>query len=288
MPETQNANSMAEERYSYGQVYFDQKDYGQAADEFVMALEIEPGNPNTMLMLGRCCMEQEQYELALEWLEKTVEAAPHFADAHYLLGRCRLALDDRDRATDAFKETLNINPRFRPARTALSALLHPGGNGGGQPHQEDDAEARRANLHFHLGNALMHKNLLQEALAEYRAAVRLKPDYPDVRNKLGELYMKRGLFNLAGEEFRIAIKINPEFTAAQLNLAHTYLEHIVQLRKNAGELYHKILERDPRNAHAKNGLERIVALQHNEFENPERSETCDNQNPSSPSSAPSL
>lgn len=291
MPETREITSEAEEHYSYGQVYFDQKDYAQALEEFTSAAELLPGEPKALLALGRCLLEMGRHEEALERLEAAAGAAPHFADAHFHLGRCHMELNEREKAADAFKETLNINARYRPARAALSALLHPGGNGAphAEPHPaEDDPGARRANLHFHLGNALTHKNLLQEALAEYRAAVKLKPDYPDVRNRLGELYMKRGLFSLAEEEFRIALKINPDYTEAMHNLARAYLEHSVQLRENAGELFHRILDHDPRHEQAKNGLERIAALHHNEPVKPERSETCDNQNPSSPVSSPSL
>ena len=56
----------------------------------------------------------------------------------------------------------------------------------------DPAEARRRRAHINLGNALTAQGKLDEAIAEFREAIRLKPDYAEAHNNLGIALRTRG------------------------------------------------------------------------------------------------
>jgi len=249
----------AEEHFSYGKVYYYQKEYDLAIAEFKLSLDADPDNPNIIINIGKCHFSKEEYDNARQWFEKAAEAAPNFADAHFYLGQTYLELEKRDKAINEFKEALNINSRYKAARVSLSLLLKAGAKEI-EPEKTNETEeniSRQANVHFHLGNALVKKNLLQEAAAEYKEAIRLRPNYPDIRNKLGELYMRRALYNLAEEEFKLALKINPRYLEASLNLAECLRLHSEQLLDEAGQIFEKSLELSPENQLAKKGLNHV-------------------------------
>lgn len=261
----------AQEHYSYGKVFFERGEPDRALDEFKESLELDPENVNSLIGLGQCRLALQQIEESVAALEKAVGLAPDFADAHYNLGRAYMEQNLREKAINEFKEALNINPKYRAAKSLMSALMKSAdgrvrvGESDRELSAAEEQLSRQANIHFHMGNALLQKNLLKEALVEFKEAVRLRPNYPDIRNRLGELYMRRGQFSLAEEEFLVALKINPKYVAAMLNIAECYRMHSELLLQKAEEGYHKVLQADPENMKASRGLEIIRSIKSIDF-----------------------
>lgn len=267
MPDSQNEQNNKESRdglvtehFSYGHVYLDQDDSERAREEFTLAADISPDDSNVLIGLGRSLFTCGRAAEAVPVLEKAVSLNGHYADGHFHLAQAHLELGDRDKAIDHFKEALNINPRYNAANAVLSRLLQNRDSDAPEPDpvkMEQEKLSRFANTHFHLGTALLQKNLVQEALAELKQAISLCPNYPDFHNKLGELYRKRELFHLAEEEFRMALKLNPRYTAATFNLARTLQSHATLLSQQAADAFKLTLERDPGNTQAQEALEAL-------------------------------
>lgn len=261
----------AQEHYSYGKVFFERGEPDRALDEFKESLELDPENVNSLIGLGQCRLALQQIEESVAALEKAVGLASDFADAHYNLGRAYMEQNLREKAINEFKEALNINPKYRAAKSLMSALMKSAdgrvrvGESDRELSAAEEQLSRQANIHFHMGNALLQKNLLKEALVEFKEAVRLRPNYPDIRNRLGELYMRRGQFSLAEEEFLVALKINPKYVAAMLNIAECYRMHSELHLQKAEEGYHKVLQADPENMKASRGLEIIRSIKSIDF-----------------------
>jgi tetratricopeptide (TPR) repeat protein len=72
--------------------------------------------------------------------------------------------------------------------------------------------------HYNLGNALRTKGQLDEAIAEYREAIRLKKDYARAHNNLGNALYDKGRLDEAIAELREAIRLNKDFPEAHYNL----------------------------------------------------------------------
>src|SRR5579883_1397493 len=72
--------------------------------------------------------------------------------------------------------------------------------------------------HYNLGVTLHGKGLRDEAIAEYREAIRLKKDYPLARCNLGKALRDSGLLDEAIAELREAIRLKKDYP-----LAHSYL-----------------------------------------------------------------
>jgi len=80
--------------------------------------------------------------------------------------------------------------------------------------------------HYNLANALLRTpNGLLESIAEYQAAVRLAPNYAEAHNNLGNaLALAPGRLNEAIGEFQAALKIRPDYAEAHNNLGNALVE----------------------------------------------------------------
>jgi superkiller protein 3 len=73
--------------------------------------------------------------------------------------------------------------------------------------------------HVNLGNALQHQGKLEEAVAEFRTAIRLRPDLVGANHNLGVALDERGKTQEALVAFREAIRLDPDNGAVHNSLA---------------------------------------------------------------------
>ncbi|HTY08848.1 MAG TPA: tetratricopeptide repeat protein [Candidatus Edwardsbacteria bacterium] len=78
--------------------------------------------------------------------------------------------------------------------------------------------------HYKLGRELYAKGRHTDAIAEYKKAIKLSPEFADIHNQLGLAYYLNGEFEEAVNSFREAIELNPSYVEAHLNLAITLNE----------------------------------------------------------------
>jgi Tfp pilus assembly protein PilF len=76
--------------------------------------------------------------------------------------------------------------------------------------------------HYNLGNAYNKKGLTDEAIEQYKIALKLKPDHAETRYNLGNAYNKKGLVDEAIEQYEIASKLKPEVAEIRHNLGNAY------------------------------------------------------------------
>ena len=78
--------------------------------------------------------------------------------------------------------------------------------------------------HYSLGVALGQAGRIEEAIAHYEQALRLKPDYADAHYNLGNALRKGGKGQDAVEHLEQAIRINPDYAEAHDNLGNVLLQ----------------------------------------------------------------
>jgi Flp pilus assembly protein TadD len=78
---------------------------------------------------------------------------------------------------------------------------------------------------------------VNEAVREYKEAIRLKPDFAEAHSNLGVAYKELGDFDSAIREYRIAIRLKPGFQQAHSNLAiaHYFKENYAEAWKEVYE-----------------------------------------------------
>jgi tetratricopeptide (TPR) repeat protein len=76
-----------------------------------------------------------------------------------------------------------------------------------------------ADAHYDLANALYRKRLWDEAIGQYREDLKLSPDDPEGHNNLGVVLFQKGNLNEAITQFQEALRLKPDYANAQKNLA---------------------------------------------------------------------
>ena len=72
--------------------------------------------------------------------------------------------------------------------------------------------------HNNLGLALAGRGQVDEAIAHYRKALEIKPDYAEAHNNLGNALAGRGQIDEAIAHYRKALEIKPDYAKAHYNL----------------------------------------------------------------------
>jgi len=106
--------------------------------------------------------------------------------------------------------------------------------------------------HNNLGTAYYKNGELDNAIAEYKRALAIKPDYENALNNLGVAYSKKGLIEKAIDQHTRALAINPNSIGTLVNLGAAY-DSKGEL-DNAIAAYKKALELAPNYARVHNNL----------------------------------
>jgi tetratricopeptide (TPR) repeat protein len=78
-----------------------------------------------------------------------------------------------------------------------------------------------ARTHNNLGVAYGRKGMTDEAVGEFVAAIRLKPEYAKAYDNLGSAFMHKGLFDKALDCFAAAVRLDPANPEFAMHLAKT-------------------------------------------------------------------
>jgi protein O-mannosyl-transferase len=109
-----------------------------------------------------------------------------------------------------------------------------------------------ATAHYNFGNALVQKRDMNGAILEYQSALQSKPDYVEAHNNLANVFIQTGKVGEAISQFRDALKIEPDRAAAHYNLANALFQS-----GNVDEAisqFQKTLQIEPGHAGARNNL----------------------------------
>lgn len=181
--------------------------------------------------------EEGKYLEAEPYLREIIRQNPNYADVQNKLGVIASMKGDLKKAVEYFETALKLNPFYTEALLNLAVTYNELGEF--QKAQEAFQNARQlaisgkknidpylagklANEHFKLGNLYFDMDLYEDAIDEYRKALNLRPNLPDVRVKLGMALRATGKIGLAIQEFTQAKEINPNFVQAWIQLGITY------------------------------------------------------------------
>jgi tetratricopeptide (TPR) repeat protein len=73
-------------------------------------------------------------------------------------------------------------------------------------------------VHGNLGNALLKKGNVDEAIAHFQRALQIDPDSVEAHNNLGNALLKEGNVDEAIVQYQKALQINPDYAKAHYNL----------------------------------------------------------------------
>lgn len=179
---------------------------------YLQAPAIAGGNPSKALALANqvsqldesagfrarasvLAADDRHEEVAAEYA-RAVEALPDNVDMHYRLGLASQQIEDWDRAFEAFNRTLSLDPefmsgRYQIGRTAvLSGTRLEEGAAAMQSYLESASEEDQPPsswAHIRLGQLYSKMDRLDDARAQFEAALALDPDAEEAKKQLAAL-----------------------------------------------------------------------------------------------------
>lgn len=154
-----------------------------------------------------------------------------YADAYNLLGLTLAMLDRPAEALQALDEALRINPRYIEAHLNRGIVLNQLGRVDEAQGEMEHAEAlgapdasgypsivanKLANGHRSLGELYRAAGAFDEAAAQFRRALELRPRFADVRLVLGRTLIDAGRYDDAARELDAALDVRPYWLDAML------------------------------------------------------------------------
>ncbi len=164
-------SSNIQARYLLGLIYFTEKQYDKAAQQYEIILQslaqIEPENIEIYSNLAQLYYSQKDYEKAIHQFEKILSIEPSNVDILYLLGSLYVELNKRDQAIELFTKAIKIDPDHDGILNSLGYL-----------YAEDGIN-------------------LDEAQSLIERALKLNPENGAYLDSLGWVYFKKGQYEQA-------------------------------------------------------------------------------------------
>jgi tetratricopeptide (TPR) repeat protein len=111
--------------------------------------------------------------------------------------------------------------------------------------------------HFKLGNVLMQKGKVDEAILHFQNTVQIRPAFAQARNNLGGLLLQKGQVDEAIPHLQKALQINPNYGKAHINLANAFMQK--GREDQAIVHFQNALQIDPANMEVQNNLAWLLA-----------------------------
>lgn len=213
---------------------------------------------------GREAFERRDYAAALVDFRGALAERPGFADIWNLTGLCLSFLGRGEEALAAFDRAVEINPEYAEAYLNRSFVLHEAGRydearesmelagrleAGSTGRFTSAVSARLANAHAELGDLYLSASAPEEAVAQYRAALELRPRFVDIRRKLALALCEVGELDEAVAELEGCLEVNPGFLDARVDLGMV-LDRSGR-EGEAEELWRGVLEASPDHTRAR-------------------------------------
>lgn len=189
-----------------------------------------------LMHAGRKHFEAGEYNEAETCITRVLHQESGFADLLNMLGVVYHSQGRLDESEAAFEKALAINPSYTDAALNLSVTYNDRGKyaeareiysraiNNSFEHEEQEvgldpfARGKLSNMHSDLGDAYRDLGYLAEAVAEFERALKLSPDFVDIRTKLGQSLCDMGRTEDALEHYRQVKAHKPEYLPARLAL----------------------------------------------------------------------
>jgi predicted O-linked N-acetylglucosamine transferase (SPINDLY family) len=207
----------------------DQGKVPEAAASFRRLLQLQPQDADTLVALGRTLAKMGAIEEALRSLRQALLYQPAHAEAHNVIGVLLAKGFRPEQAVEHFRAAVTaLRGRGQPADPEILSNL---GNAFRELQLLPDAlaalrEALRLNpdcahAHHNLGTTLGDLGQLDEAIACFRRALEIEPDYAEAANSLGNALKAQGQLDDAVASFQGALAARLDYVVAHSNLLCT-------------------------------------------------------------------
>ncbi len=169
--------------YNLGIVYFNNKRYSEALQQFNKIIKALPNFDKPYYGRGLIYEKQKKYDLAIADFNKVLEFNPNDYKAYYYLGKISILNKQYKQAKKYLDEAARLNPEFAP-------------------------------IYYEYGNLAAATGKMRGSINDYRRAVELDPGNIKFRATLGEVYYRSQIYYNALLEFDAILKKKPNHAVA--------------------------------------------------------------------------
>ncbi len=196
-------------------------DPSQAVTHYQHAARLQPGRFEVRYNLAMALIALGDHDQAIDQLRWAVQIQPEAAEAHYRLAGLLRRQGQIESAIAAYSRTIECHPDHVRARRDLAALLLSQRQPQEALVQLQWIAARGdvgADIHNLAGVAWKLIGNLDEAVASYRRALAIDPDYHLAHNNIANVLAAQGQSDEAIAHYRRALEIRPDYTQAREGL----------------------------------------------------------------------
>jgi tetratricopeptide (TPR) repeat protein len=251
--------------------------FDEAIKNYLMALEIDPGNRDPLNNIGWDLAAKGDYYGAITYFQKALQAQPNFFQAHYNIGKAYEKLGKLNEASEHYRQVLVARPDHVEALNSLaSAMSSRAAFSESLPFYEASLKVnpKAPLIQYDYANALAKVGRTDEAIEHYRATIHLKPDHAQAYNDLGIALARKGRIDEAIAQLRLAVKHKPNDPSFLCNLGKLlFSQHKTD---EAIQLYRQAIKNNSEYVDAHNALGSALAMNGNlddailQFENAAR------------------
>src|SRR5713226_6023948 len=227
MPEVERAAWMASDlsnsaraHWKYGFALHKAVRLDEAAEQYRIALRLNPNEKEVHYGLGQVLVAQSQLSEGRSELEQALRSDPRNGEFHSEYGYVLQLLGQKDEASAEYATATRLAPKSGVVHYDYAMFLFREGKIDQAITEFQTALKHSPNhpeAHYHLGRALFVKGDFEGAKIHYLETARLDPKAP-VHNGLGVVYMRLGQTSEAIAQFREALRLRPDDADAAENL----------------------------------------------------------------------
>lgn len=188
------AESDARNLVVMAQVFYENKQYGQAIEVATNAIKLLPKDHRPWLILGNCYLSQWKMKNASDAYAKAAEINPRHRGIWYLKAYADRSRNAREESIAAAKKAIEVDPNYAEAYAIMGESLAMG--------SKDN----------------------KGAIEAFRTALKLKPGLVSASEDLGVQLSIAGDKKGAEEVFRKAMELDPQKMACRFSLGRILVE----------------------------------------------------------------
>ena len=213
---TQTNPGLIMARSRLGDIYREDKQYRQAAEQYEVLIRLDPRTSDNHYRLGVAYHLIPELQRAVAAYLRALDLQPKDFKSHMNLGLVYTVLGQKDDAVRHAREAVRLNPKSAVAHANLGAVLDGAGR-----YAEAAAAYRRAiemdpsrlATYLNLTSNLLAQKRPAEAVSVMDALIRRRDTAP-YRRRYGDVLAAAGRLEEAAEQYTQALKQDPKYFTA--------------------------------------------------------------------------